>query len=739
MSPYTTQLSKSASIGFYRIPLVIVHLLCSFVVASAASTDFSRWSDLTASGGPAAGKFCGSRACTPLVVYMATDGASEDDASGELGLSREKPVGTLDLAQAVIRDQLESEHRDVEVLIAPGTYRDQRVEWSYTMRGNTITFRPRDEGTRPVFDGKGLEGDEKNKEWFKLAHAGGEKTNIVIEGLQIQFYGRAINLYSGNRWEPLASNSHNVIRNNIIKDVGDSTTSAIGMQNSKFNLVEGNHFRRIRSKDQCGQLHVIYIAHYSSNNTVRGNVFEDTCSGSAVRVRDASNGNLIEDNTFIRASTKAYFEDWYCDPERGEKVCTKRRPDPDSSNSDDEVFAPECPSKGNVFSHNRLAGSYSGSGIKAHLANSYSVAEECEAVSNKDRILPSNNKPEPQSGSLLAPSGLLLIPSGLLQVATAWVFPSASGAFTDHVATRLNGEFPDAAHWVAGDFDGDKFDDVAVIRNEAGKSAVRIFPSEGNGISLSALFDEVLEGNYSTKHRWRAGDFDGDGRDDLVQIYDHKGEASLFTYLSSGDSFLKPVLMRTGANFSDSHHWEVGNFNGDDFDDLVLVYSRQGNASSFTFSYTGSTFVQTSFQRMGANFSETDLWRVGDFDADGLDDLVLLYNYKGKTSAFTYSSNGDSFDKMGFQRMGASFSESNRWQVGDFDNDGLDDLVLVYKGKGKASTFTFSSTGSSSTVPTFEQTNFKRLGAGFWDDQIWVTGNFSGDSADDLVLVYGFN
>ena len=682
-----------------------------------------------------------------LIVYMATDGTF-----GNTGLSSCKPIDTLTRAQEVIEQQLNGEKRNVEVRIAPGTYQDQTVVWSFTMRDYTITFRPLEEGTRPVFDGT----KTINATWFMLTHNGGEETNIVIEGLHVQNYGQAISLYSGNRLDPQASNSHNVIRNNIFKDIGDYNTSAIGLQNSKSNLIESNYFRRIhryekckdnegkdtkckdtenRVPENCRGLHVIYIAHFSSYNIVQGNVFEDTCNGSTVRVRDASNGNRIEDNTFIRASIGSYFEDWYCDPSRGLRTdkntngCTKSRPDPNNADSSDRVLSPECPSKGNVFSNNRLAGGYLGMQIDPSEQYEGSVAEECEAVPEEDRVLSYDNKPEPLYLSSLAEP---ILPP--LEVATAWVFPSASGAFADRVTTRLNGEFPDSAHWVVGDFDGDGLDDVAVIRNQVGKSAVRVFPSNGNGISLSALFDQVLPTSFSKKHRWRAGDFDGDGRDDLLQIYDRSGESALQTYSSLGSSFEKTAFMRTGAHFSNRYHWEVGNFNGDNYDDLVLVYNHRGKSSTFTYTSTGSTFVQTNFLRMGATFSETDLWRVGDFDGDDRDDLVLLYQNGGKTSTFIYSSTGRSFVETGFQRTGAYFSESNRWQVGDMDNDGLDDLVLVYKSNGKASTFTFSSTGSS-----FEQTNFQRLGAGFWDSQIWIAGDFSGDLADDLVLIYGYN
>ena len=56
----------------------------------------------------------------------------------------------------------------------------------------------------------------------------------------------------------------------------------------------------------------------------------------------------------------------------------------------------------------------------------------------------------------------------------------------------------------------------------------------------------------------------------------------------------------------------------------------------------------------------------------------------------------------------------------------------VYGTKGTARVWAHLSTGSG-----FEYQSSLRSLAGFWDQQRWLTGDFSGEGIDDLVNVYG--
>ncbi len=147
---------------------------------------------------------------------------------------------------------------------------------------------------------------------------------------------------NGDRGSPNTSNSENVIRNDILRNIGQiafpsgkPSTAVIRLVNSKHNQIVNNRFINIQNLTGCSALHSIYMAHYSSNNLIEGNTFESGC-GATVKARDASNSNIIRDNRFV-GQADTLFLDSYCDKDKRED-CTKA--------------TAECPSWGNQVQNN---------------------------------------------------------------------------------------------------------------------------------------------------------------------------------------------------------------------------------------------------------------------------------------------------------------------------------------------------------------------------------------------------
>ena len=104
-----------------------------------------------------------------------------------------------------------------------------------------------------------------------------------------------------------------------VQDIGDrfapSQTGygAILFTDSSHDDIYNNTFNSTtyNSGDQ-DQLHALYITHFSSNNTIDKNLFENT-NGEAVKVRDRSNDNNVADNTFSQTGGVAAYLDDFCD------------------------------------------------------------------------------------------------------------------------------------------------------------------------------------------------------------------------------------------------------------------------------------------------------------------------------------------------------------------------------------------------------------------------------------------
>jgi hypothetical protein len=283
----------------------------------------------------------GAQADEPLRLLLSPRG---DDAHD--GLSLDTPILSIARAQEILYERLPEGGRDVELRIAPGTYYNQHVVWTFTMPDHSIRFMPLfDDGNHPRFDG-----GDSGETWFVLRHSEGQATNLVFQDLHVRNYWMGISL-EGKREVPETSNSFNRIEGCIFERIGNLSApdrkpsyAAVRFINSDYNLVANCHFIDIINTRDCGLLHALYLAHYSHHNLILRNRIENNC-GDPIRVRDFSNENVIRENHIIRSGVTAAYTEWYCDHDRLDS-CTKQNP--------------ECPSWGNRFIDNILSGDKDG-------------------------------------------------------------------------------------------------------------------------------------------------------------------------------------------------------------------------------------------------------------------------------------------------------------------------------------------------------------------------------------------
>lgn len=231
------------------------------------------------------------------------------------GVSESAPLLTLSAAQKILNALNVS--TNVVINIAPGTYYNQSVNWTYVRPD--INIKIQGVGvTKPIFDGCQPGTTCTNKTFFVLTSASGLPSNITIDNLQIQRYWMAISL-NGIYTNFGAYNWNNTISNNVFQDIGNGwnpslpySYAAVRLYNSRNNFVTKNTFMNIINQgDYDGYIHAIYAASYASSNSITYNKFVNV-SGDVIRTRDLSNYNLIGNNIFVNSGKNAVTSDWYC-------------------------------------------------------------------------------------------------------------------------------------------------------------------------------------------------------------------------------------------------------------------------------------------------------------------------------------------------------------------------------------------------------------------------------------------
>ncbi|AWV90062.1 hypothetical protein DN745_12240 [Bradymonas sediminis] len=297
------------------------------------------------------------------------------------GTTRAKAVQTMSRVQQILRSS--SPETDVEVRVLPGRYRGQKVNWTFSVPGHRVKFtRVAGESERPVFDGCLSANNCPGGTWFKLSRSDGAETRLVFHYLRIENYQTAISL-NGSRNAEARSNGSNEIFGcyfyrigNIFNSAVNPSTAAVRLVNSDDNKIINNHFVDIINTRSPALLHAIYIAHMSDRNQILRNSFRNN-AGGPIRVRDYSNDNIINDNTFKKSSNDAAYSEWYCDNDTRDD-CTKP--------------TPECPSWGNQFRENHLNGTYACGALRAFIYYQDDSATGCSPPSpNARRLRTSGN------------------------------------------------------------------------------------------------------------------------------------------------------------------------------------------------------------------------------------------------------------------------------------------------------------------------------------------------------------
>jgi hypothetical protein len=307
------------------------------------------------------------------------------------------------------------------------------------------------------------------------------------------------------------------------------------------------------------------------------------------------------------------------------------------------------------------------------------------------------------------------------------VWSSTGDGFTPNVYAddRVNRSWQVAA---LGDFNGDGIGDV-IWRNRSG--LITEWLGDGRGFNANAY--SATAPALSGLGGWAivgTGDFDRNGRADLVWRNSITGQVSIWT--STGVGFTADALTEAGVG----PEWAlagIGDFQGDGYSDLIWRRT-EGTFGTFT-QWRGGPggFTKNYYDAFGRPGGDWSVSQVGDFDGDGRSDL-LFRDTVGTAAVWRSTGDGFAADAQVLRGVGSEWTLAGASGMleryippvrGDATGDGVADLLLRSSSDGSVAVWRIDGAGSTTTS----------LGSGPVPASWRVAGliDVDGDATSDIV------
>ena len=294
-------------------------------------------------------------------------------------------------------------------------------------------------------------------------------------------------------------------------------------------------------------------------------------------------------------------------------------------------------------------------------------------------------------------------------------------------------------HIPASDVNGDHHSDI-LLQNDSGACYVWQMGGGADGLTIEKY--GFIGGDDGPGAKWQmksTGDFDGDGKSDLLLQYADTG--ALYVWEMNGQTIKTGGFV--GGYDGPGAKWQVkstADFNGDGKSDILLQYADNGalyvwemgdGADGLTIKAGG--FV-SGYDGPGAK------WQVkgtGDFNGDGKSDILLQYADTGACYVWEMGDGADGLTIKAGGFVGGYDGPGAKWQVkgvGDFNGDGKSDILLQYADNGACYVWEM---GDGTDGLSIKAGGF----IGGYDGpgakwQVKSTGDFDGDGKSDILLQY---
>jgi len=317
-----------------------------------------------------------------------------------------------------------------------------------------------------------------------------------------------------------------------------------------------------------------------------------------------------------------------------------------------------------------------------------------------------------------------------------------------------------------GDFNGDGKSDIMVGDHDEG---VSIITYTQYGSWLRHQDTKGKTGFVLSSSTWEKasflGDYDGNGRTELLILGKNTAQLRSYTValtgttkpvtLSSSPGYSLPSNYRFDSSLGSSRNFLTGDFNGDGRTDLIhlkdehgyRIWISSGSSEAPELRYQGSRMYCEDLgsykcvkDYVGSTHMQVTF--VGDFDGDGIDDWMWVKD-SGKVLRIhiLFTRIKDGIYSRDWKLVEYSFADGSiarysikkeNFQIGDFNGDGITDLVFFSKKEKTAVVWLSRGNGNFQTDVSGQSIRYTGVDVDNKDKQFYVL-DVNQDGKHDLV------
>ena len=282
------------------------------------------------------------------------------------------------------------------------------------------------------------------------------------------------------------------------------------------------------------------------------------------------------------------------------------------------------------------------------------------------------------------------------------------------------------------DVNGDSKSDLVRIWQNGTSAFAQVNPSNGAGFPSQSFNSSIGGWNASTKDYF--ADVNGDGKSDLVRIWQNGTSAFAQVNPSNGKGFPSQSFNSSVGGWNASTKDYFADVNGDGRSDLVRIWQNGGNAFAQVNLSNGTGFPSQSFNSSVGGWNPAVEDHFSDVNGDGKSDLVRIYENTGSGNAFAQInlSNGKGFpEQIWNSSVGGWNPATIKNYFVDVNGDSRSDLVRIWQNGASA----FAQVNLFNGFGFAEQSWNSSIGG--WNTNIKdAFVDVNGDGKGDLVRIW---